>query len=85
MANKKVRVGSLYAYDPVPFDQFSPPSKFIHSGDVVKVVNLRGCPRANTMGMCYIAFPDGEFIGMVCTNSLKKVKKVGKKYFLVEE
>jgi len=66
---RKVRVGSKYVYDPVLFDKLNPPVVNVVRGQLVKVVNLRGCPPANTMGMCYINF-NGIFAGMVCTNSL---------------
>jgi hypothetical protein len=66
---KKVRVGSKYIYEPVPFDMSNPPFG-CEKGDEVKVVNLHGCPKANTMGMCYVE-KGGKFAGMVCTNSLK--------------
>jgi ABC-type uncharacterized transport system YnjBCD ATPase subunit len=41
-------------------------------GDVVTVINLPGCPKANVMSMCHIALA-GQFAGMVCTNSLVPV------------
>ena len=67
--NKRVRVGKPYIFDPVFFDVSNPPFG-AKRGDVVYVVNLHGCPKANTMGMCHIE-KDGKFAGMVCTNSLK--------------
>jgi hypothetical protein len=73
MPSKKVRVGATYKYDPVPFDRFNPPFG-CNKGDTVKVVNMPGCPRANTMGMCYVQ-KGGKFAGMVCTNSLESVRK----------
>ena len=42
------------------------------------MVNLHGCPKANTMGQCYVADPEsGRFIGMVDCHSLtpKKAEK----------
>lgn len=40
-------------------------------GSIVKVVNLPGCPRANTMNHCHVADPaTGAFIGLVHCNSL---------------
>lgn len=65
----KVRAGKRYVFEPVPFDRCNPPFD-ASPGDVVTVVNLPGCPRANTMGMCHIA-KGGQFAGMVCTNSLR--------------
>ena len=70
MANRRVRVNKEYRFEPVPFDVLNPPFGAA-PGDVVRVVNLPGCPRANTMGMCHVE-KDGKFAGMVCTNSLKE-------------
>ena len=72
----KVRVGSIYKYEPVGIDRFNPPVGNPQEGDLLKVVNLFGCPPANTMGHCYVNFVDTgdnkKFAGMVCTNSLIK-------------
>lgn len=51
----KVRVGKVYTFRPVPIDYFNPPYN-VQAGDVVRVVNLPGCPKANTMGHC----PEGQ-------------------------
>jgi hypothetical protein len=67
----RVRVGGRYRYEPVMFDLLNPPFD-VRRGDTVTVVNLPGCPRANTMGMCHVA-RKGKFAGMVMTNSLIKV------------
>jgi hypothetical protein len=78
MNNKRVRVGKKYKLSLVPFDQFNQPFGMIEGwlkdGDEVKVINLFGCPKANTMGMCYIS-KNGEFAGMVMTNSLVDIEK----------
>ena len=74
----KVRVGSTYIYDPVLFDvtnRVGLPS--LNKGDTVKVVNQYGCPPAGTMGQCYVE-RDGQFMGMVCVNSLRPRLKVVK-------
>jgi hypothetical protein len=43
---------------------------------MVRVVNLPGCPRANTMGHCHVACPEtGRFIGLVCAASLDTVEE----------
>lgn len=72
---KRVRVGSKYHFVPVAMDRCgsspSPAMGVVPIGAEVKVVNQRGCPPANTMGMCYIEY-QGEFVGMVCCNSLLK-------------
>lgn len=71
---RKVRVGSTYVYNPVLFDVWNPPVGGLKKGDKVQVVNLHGCPKANTMGMCYVN-KDGKFGGMVMTNSLVPIKE----------
>ena len=67
----RVRVNSLYVFRPVPLDQFDSRTD-AKPGDRVRVVNLRGAPKANTMGHCHIESLDGTFLGMVHVNSLKK-------------
>jgi hypothetical protein len=68
MKHKRVRVGKSYTFKPVLLDITNKPFN-VNPGDIVTVVNLPGCPKANTMGMCHVK-KDGEFAGMVCTNSL---------------
>jgi hypothetical protein len=79
MARRRVRAGSTYVYDPVPFDEINPPYGvefgFLRPGDRVCVVNYPGCPPANTLGHAYIETLGGEFAGLVCTNSLKPWKE----------
>ncbi len=75
----KVRVGSVYAYNPCLMDICSPPVGNPEKGDIVKVVNKFGCPKANTMGMCYIETLGGEFMGLVSVNSLVKLNITYKK------
>jgi hypothetical protein len=69
----KVRAKSIYTFRPVPLDVFdSKVQDCIKPGDRVRVVNLPGCPKANTMNHCHIETLDGQFGGMVCCNSLVK-------------
>lgn len=72
MATKRVRVGQKFIYRPNLFDILNGPPD-LQKGDEVQVVNLHGCPPANTMGMCYVkrVNVDEKFVGMVCTNSLE--------------
>lgn len=69
----KVRVNSLYRYNPGMWDLFRPcTGNNLKLGQVVKVINLPMAPKANTMGQCYVANPiDGKFICMVSTHSLE--------------
>lgn len=65
---RKVKVGKVYRFEPVFFDILNPPFD-AKAGDLLEVVNLPGCPKASTMGMCHVK-RNGKFAGMVCTNSL---------------
>jgi hypothetical protein len=71
----KVRANSTYRYHPATWDIADPPCGVqrgtLKPGDTVKVVNLPGCPKANTMGHCHI-LKDGQFAGLVQTNSLHR-------------
>ena len=60
----------MYVYHPNLLDMVDARTN-LKSGDMVRVINLYGCPPANTMGHCYVSdVTTGEFIGMVSTNSL---------------
>lgn len=67
----RVRVGSKYRYEPVPIDRFHKVNSLV-PGQIVKVINLRSAPKANTMNHCHVEDLDGRFMGMVCCNSLVK-------------
>ena len=67
----KVRAGKSYKYNPNGWDVFDPKTN-LSKGDIVTVVNLPGCPKANTMGCCHVNF-EGKFIGLVSCNSLTTV------------
>ena len=78
----RVRVNACYYFDPCLFDKLNGDStKLFKRGDKVRVINLHGCPPANTMGMCYIVPADatkddrGRWsadFAMVMTSSLEK-------------
>jgi len=70
----KVRVGRTYTFEPVLLDRMHPPYN-LKPGDVVKVVNLPGCPKAGTMGHCHVSHLDGKFGGLVCVGSLTPVTR----------
>ncbi|HEX3105624.1 MAG TPA: hypothetical protein VHQ22_14355 [Terriglobales bacterium] len=67
---KRVRAGRLYRYKPVLLDRGHPPYN-VQEGDIVRVVNLPGCPKAGTMGHCHVEHLNGDFAGLVCCNSLE--------------
>lgn len=64
----RVTAGKAYKYIPVGLDRWDTRTA-LKEDDVVKVVNLPGCPKANTMGHCHVE-KDGVFAGLVLTNSL---------------
>ena len=70
--SNRVQAGRKYVYRPVGLDVWDSRiyGGMVKAGDYVKVVNLPGCPRANTMGHCHIETMDGQFAGLVLTNSL---------------
>ena len=50
----KVRVGSLYVYNPNLMDCIDPKAPSLKAGDVCRVINLPMAPKANTMGQCHV-------------------------------
>lgn len=73
----KVRAGATYVFDATFYDIIHPSAE-VKNGDVVRVVNLKSAPKANTMGQCHIESLDGTFLGMVSTASLTPAKKTRK-------
>ena len=70
MKTFKVRANQVYYYHPNLLDRCDARTS-LKSGNMVRVVNLPGCPKANTMGHCHVADPStGQFIGLVHCNSL---------------
>lgn len=65
----RVRANSLYRFQPVMIDVTNPPHN-VEPNDIVRVMNLFGCPPANTMGHCHVVHLGGDFGGLVCTSSL---------------
>lgn len=66
----KVRANAVYVYRPNMIDLIDGRTK-LTAGTLVRVKNLRGCPKANVMGHAHVVHPEtGEFIGLVCTASL---------------
>jgi hypothetical protein len=65
----KVFAGRHYIYVPNLLDRVDGGTSLV-SGDEVVVVNLPGCPKANTMGHCHVNRLDGSFAGLVHCNSL---------------
>jgi hypothetical protein len=74
---EKAKRSRVYRFEPVLFDRLNPPAgREIQPGDKVVKIQPYGCPKNGTMGMTYVGDPEtGEFIGMVCLNSLVKAKR----------
>jgi len=71
----KVRPGKLYRFDPVGWDVFDRKPNTPSKGTVVKAIKSPpGCPKFGTMGHCYVATPEGKFIGLVLMASLKELE-----------
>ena len=71
----KVRANTEYIFYPNLLDRCSPSHHGLTPGDIVKVVNLYGCPPCNTMGHAHVEL-NGRFIGLVHTNSLHPLSDV---------
>ena len=65
----KVKAGSTYFYVANLLDTCDGRTS-LTEGEQVRVVNLHGCPRANTMGHAHVERLDGSFAGLVHCNSL---------------
>jgi hypothetical protein len=75
-----VRVNSIYRVQRCLLD-IADSRTDLRDGDIVRVVNLPGCPRANVMRHCHVANPlTGEFIGLVCTSSLEPASAATKRH-----
>jgi hypothetical protein len=73
---RRVTVGKVYQFVPAGWDVMMPQHYSAHRGQMVRVVNLPGAPRANTMGQCHIADSStGEFLGMVSIHSLNSTRE----------
>lgn len=69
-AQAKAAKAKKYVYEPVLFDSLQ--VTYLEPGALVVKVQPYGCPKNGTMGMCYVGDAEtGQFIGMVCENSLK--------------
>jgi hypothetical protein len=67
----KVRANTEYIYYPNVLDKIDGRTTLL-PGDIVKVVNLPGCPKANTMQHAHVTL-NGQFAGLVHCNSLHKL------------
>lgn len=68
----RVRTNSVYVYNPVPIDIYDAKTD-LQKGEKVRVIRLPGCPGPNTMNHCHVErVSTGEFVGLVCCNSLSK-------------
>jgi hypothetical protein len=70
---KRVRAGSVYTFQPVMMDIVWSRHHSATAGERVRVINLPGAPKANTMGQCHIENAEtGDFLGMVSVHSLTR-------------
>jgi hypothetical protein len=65
----KVQAGRSYFYHANLLDTIDGRTS-LTEGEEVRVVNLHGCPKANTMNHCHVERLDGSFGGLVHCNSL---------------
>ena len=67
---RKVKVGQVYTFNPCMWDVLDAKGPLV-KGDKVKVVNLPGAPKANTMGHCYAEHVTTHHVQLVHCNSLE--------------
>lgn len=80
----KVKANNIYIFEPTGWDLVRPAHRGLTTGEAVRVVNLHGCPKANTMGHCHVDHrtEDGwKFAGLVLCNSLRPLTRDEKKIF----
>ena len=65
----KVKENAVYIYSPNLLDQIDGRTD-LKDGEEVKVINLPGAPKCNTMHHAHLQRLDGTFAGLVHTNSL---------------
>ncbi len=70
----RVRVNTEYIFYPNFLDRVDGRTT-LNPGMIVTVVNLPGCPKANTMGHAHVEY-NGRFAGLVHTNSLHKMSDI---------
>ena len=64
-----VKPNHVYIYSPNLLDQIDGRTD-LKDGEEVKVINLPGAPKCNTMHHAHVQRLDGTFAGLVHTNSL---------------
>jgi hypothetical protein len=69
----KVRRDSVYVFRPALIDRVMTQHHSATEGQRVRVVQLPGAPRPNTMRHAHVVdATSGAFLGIVCTDSLHK-------------
>lgn len=67
----RVIAGRVYVFSPQGYDRLMPEHYSAIRGQLVRVVQLPGAPKPNTMGHAHIADAStGSFLGLVSTASL---------------
>lgn len=65
----RVKANATYIFSPNMLDKIDGRTD-LQDGEEVRVVNLPGCPKANTMQHAHVQRLDGTFAGLVHCNSL---------------
>jgi hypothetical protein len=75
-----MKVNKHYVFRPVLIDKIDPcygvKVGLVKEGDIVKTIKKQGCPKFGTMNHGYIENVHGEFLGLVCLNSLQESQEV---------
>jgi hypothetical protein len=66
----------VYKFEACGWDRFAPHANTPADGTLVRKCQPTGCPPNGTMGHCFVADVDGNFLGLVLLSSLQPVSKV---------
>jgi hypothetical protein len=72
---ERAKTAKRYVFHAAGYDLFDAGPYTPDNGTVVIKTQPHGCPRNGTMGQCYIANLEGEFLGMVDLRSLTPVRR----------
>lgn len=67
----KVSTNAIYVYNAAGYDVFDSRTN-LQNGEKVRVVQLPGCPKPNTMGHAHVERLNGDFVGIVYCSSLSR-------------
>lgn len=68
-----MKTKTIYMFEATGLDIYDRRENTPENGKLVVKCQPRGCPTNGMMGHCFVEDLEGNFIGLVCVGSLKKV------------